>query len=208
MSQANAAPENPGSENPAPEDAAAKRRARQTLINLLLSLGASLAIVIGLVLIVPRDDSNRIRPVDYVAIAADAQSTTTLPVLVPKIATGWWSNAARWKDTKAAADGVASWYVGFVGPTNQYIGMTQAFNINPTWLAQQLKNNAKTGEVPIGGKTWQVYEAIIPNDPPSTREFEMVLRVKDDVVLIYGTAKPKDFYALAAQVNSEIDRSY
>ncbi|MEY4981103.1 MAG: hypothetical protein RL174_441, partial [Actinomycetota bacterium] len=46
------------------DDAAAKRRAKQTVINLLLSLAATLGIVIVTVLAVPRDDSNRIQPVD------------------------------------------------------------------------------------------------------------------------------------------------
>ena len=56
-------------------DAAAQRRARQTVINLGLSLAATLGIVLALVLIVPRDDSNRIQPVDFKGIAAGAVET-------------------------------------------------------------------------------------------------------------------------------------
>jgi hypothetical protein len=45
-------------------DAAAARRARQTLINLLLSLLATVGVMVLLVLAVPRDDSNRVQPVE------------------------------------------------------------------------------------------------------------------------------------------------
>ena len=71
-------------------DAAAQRRARQTVINLGLSLAATLGIVLALVLIVPRDDSNRIQPVDFKDIAAGAVETTGLPLIVPELpATGY-----------------------------------------------------------------------------------------------------------------------
>lgn len=119
------------------KDAAAQRRARQTLINLLLALGATLAIALTLVMIVPRDDSNLIKPVDYKPIAENVQSSTGLDVLAPaELPTGWWVNSARW--SAAPADGVQSWHIGFVGPKNQYVGVDQAFKTNPTWVAQKL----------------------------------------------------------------------
>ena len=119
------------------KDAAAQRRARQTLINLLLALGATLALALTLVMIVPRDDSNLIKPVDYKPIAENVQSSTGLAVLAPaELPTGWWVNSARW--SAAPADGVQSWHIGFVGPKNQYVGVDQAFKTNPTWVAQKL----------------------------------------------------------------------
>jgi hypothetical protein len=140
------------------EDAAAKRRAKQTVNNLVLALLASLGVMLALVLVVPRDDSNRIQSVDYKAIAAEAQASSGQQIIAPELPAGWWSNSARW--TAKPADGVQNWYSGFVGPKNQYIGLTQAFGINPTWLAFQLKNSAKTGTQAVGDKTWDVYEAL------------------------------------------------
>jgi len=96
-------------------DAAAQRRARQTITNLVLALGASVGLVIALVMIVPRDDTSLIKKVDYVSVAKDASASTARPVIVPKIATDWWCNSARWE--ASPGDGTdASWYVGFVGP--------------------------------------------------------------------------------------------
>lgn len=185
------------------EDAAAKRRARQTVNNLVLALVASLGIMIAIVLIVPRDDSNRIQSVDYKSIAAEAHASSDKQIVAPVLPDGWWSNSARW--SPKPADGVQNWYVGFVGPKNQYIGLTQAFGINPTWLAFQLKNSAKTGTQAVGNFTWDIYEAIEPSDPPKTKDFMMVLNYnKTDTAIIYGVAKPQDFVVLAEAIQTKL----
>jgi hypothetical protein len=185
------------------EDAAAKRRAKQTVNNLVLALLASLGVMLALVLVVPRDDSNRIQSVDYKAIAAEAQASSGQQIIAPELPAGWWSNSARW--TAKPADGVQNWYSGFVGPKNQYIGLTQAFGINPTWLAFQLKNSAKTGTQAIGDYTWDIYEALEPSDPPKTKDFMMVLNYNsNDTALIYGVAKPADFVAIATAIQAKL----
>ncbi|MEO0067296.1 MAG: hypothetical protein RJB63_421 [Actinomycetota bacterium] len=185
------------------EDAAAKRRARQTVNNLVLALIASLGIMIAIVLIVPRDDSNRIQPVDYKSIAAEAHASSGKQIIAPELPSGWWSNSARW--SPKPADGVQNWYAGFVGPKNQYIGLTQAFGVNPTWLAFQLKNSAKTGTQAVGNYTWDIYEATEPSDPPKTKDFMMVLNYNDhDTALIYGVAKPQDFVEIAKAIQIKL----
>ena len=185
------------------EDAAAKRRARQTVNNLVLALVASLGIMIAIVLIVPRDDSNRIQSVDYKSIAAEAHASSDKQIVAPELPSGWWSNSARW--SPSPADGVQNWYVGFVGPKNQYIGLTQAFGINPTWLAFQLKNSAKTGTQAVGDYTWDIYEALEPSDPPKTKDFMMVLKYNEtDTAIIYGVANPQDFVLLAEAIQSKL----
>lgn len=185
------------------EDAAAKRRAKQTVNNLVLALLASLGVMLALVLVVPRDDSNRIQAVDYKSIAAEAQASSGQQIVAPELPSGWWSNSARW--TAKPADGVQNWYAGFVGPKNQYVGLTQAFGINPTWLAFQLKNSAKTGTQAVGEYTWDVYEALEPSDPPKTKDFMMVLNYNDkDTAIIYGVARPDDFVALATAIQAKL----
>lgn len=186
----------------APSDAAAKRRAKQTVINLALSLGASLGIVLVLILIVPRDDSNRIQPVDFTSIAMEAEVSSGKDIVAPQLPQGWWSNSARW--SAKPTDGVATWYVGFVGPKNQYIGLTQAFGVNPTWLAVELKNTAETGAVTIGDSTWTIYEALEQSNPKKTKDFIMVLNNKPDAVLLYGTGTSQDFESLALSVQAAL----
>lgn len=188
-------------------DAAKKRRAKQTLNNLLLSLLATSGLVLLLVLAVPRDDSNRIQPVDYKSVAADVVDAEGLPVIVPKLPSdGWWSNSARWN--AKPTDGVKNWYVGFVGPKNQYIGLTQAFDSNPTWLAFYLKGDVPTGTTEIAGTKWIVYETTEMHDPVKTKDYALVTEVNKDQILLYGTASKTEFEQFASKLAQKISEVY
>ena len=188
-------------------DAAAQRRARQTVINLILSLAATVALVLVMVLIVPRDDSNQIPHVDYKAVAADAIDATKLPIVVPNIEADWWSNSAR-VSTKPTDGTDGSWYVGFVGPKNQYIGLTQTFKTNPTWVALQLSEKQQTGEIQTGQRVWQVWQSVEKHVPAKTRDFMLVSGQGDDTFLIYGTASEREFKSFAGNVSDLIDKVY
>lgn len=179
-------------------DAAAKRRARQTLVNLVLSLGATLGIVLALVLIVPRDDSNRIQPVDYQALAQEASSSAPGKLLVPEIPMDWYANSARYRS--ADQDGVSNWYVGFVGPKNEYLAFTQGFEVNQTWIALQLEANKPSGEIVVEGETWKIFEAVRPSVPPKSKDYLMLLEYEGQAVILYGIASPEQFKNLAAQL--------
>lgn len=174
------------------KDPAAVRRARQTLINLLLALGASVGVLLTFMMVVPRDDSNRIQPVDYISIAQDVRASTQIDVIAPApIPTGWWANNARWRDT--TADGVNHWFVGFVGPKNQFVGITQAFETNPTWLALKLVDFEIVDELSKPGEfTLTEYRGREEN---KSGEKLWVYAPADstDAVLISGTASREEF---------------
>lgn len=189
------------------EDRAKRRRARQTMNNLLLSLLACGGLVLALVLIVPRDDSPRHLPADYVAIATDAAVSSKLPILAPDlIDSTWYSSAARWNSRPA--DGVANWYVGFVGEKGQYLGLTQAFNSNPTWLTLFLQESIIAGTTEVDGISWTIYESVIKNNPPKSRDYAMVADVGSDQVIIYGTASDSEFESFALNVSKAINSTY
>jgi hypothetical protein len=188
-------------------DAAAKRRARQTVTNLLLALGSSIGLVLVLIMIVPRDDTSLVKKVDYVSVAKDAADSTSRPVIVPSIETGWWCNSARW--TANPGDGTsASWYAGFVGPKNQYIGITQTYDTNATWLAQQLSGLKNTGTMTTSGRNWQVWQAKEPHVPAKTKDYLMVGSQGADNVLIYGTASNAEMKAFATGVAEQMSKVY
>jgi hypothetical protein len=186
-------------------DAAAQRRARQTLINLLLSLGATVGVMVLLVLAVPRDDSNRVQPVDYVAIANQASSEAPGKLLVPTIPVDWYSNAARYRSP--AQDGVANWYVGFVGPNGEFLAMTQGLDVNQTWIQIMLESNKPSGQIEIQGKIWSVYESIRENNPPKSKDYMMVLEYENNVVFVYGVAPQAVLEDLASQLGALIDEN-
>lgn len=184
-------------------DAAAKRRARQTLINLLLSLGATVGVMVLLVLSVPRDDSNRVQPVDYQGIAAQAASEAPGELLVPTFSDDWYSNSARYRS--AAQDGVATWYAGFVGPNSEFLAMTQGFDVNQTWVQIQLEANKPTGQITLGGQSWIIYETTRSNTTAKSKDFIMLLEYSNNAVLVYGVAPRQQLEDFAEQLASMIE---
>lgn len=190
---------------------AKERRAKQTLNNLLLSLAATAGLVVILVLAVPRPTTSLLKSVDYQATAQQAASSANLPIVAPELlGDGWYSNSARWNNKPT--DGVKNWYVGFVGPKNQYLGVTQAFNSNQTWAMLQLKGDAPVGAVKMGGLNWIEWQATTVNDPVKTRDQAYVTDIKlgnrIDQILIYGTATEAEFNKFATLVSKAITSSY
>ena len=192
-------------------DSAKERRARQTVNNLLLSMAATAGLVLAIVLATPRPTTSLIQPIDYVATAKAAAESSNLPVLAPAlIDKGWYSNSARWNTN--TPDQVDNWYVGFVGPNNQYLGLTQAFDSNPTWVMLQLKGDLPQGATTVGGVRWTKWKTTVVNDPPKTRDLAWVAEVKSgsktDQILIYGTATPADFRKFATLVAARLHVLY
>lgn len=180
---------------------AAERRAKQTVRNLIYSMLVTLALTMVIVLIVPRDDTNRIQPVDYVGISQTVQDSVAETLIAPKLLTDWWVNAARVEKDL----GVETWYVGFITPDDQYIGLTQAFESNPSWLANKLQGNWLDVTVEIEGRTWEVWPTLLPSVPKGTKEYAMVHTFDNQAVVIYGTASEEDFNKLATQISLDLN---
>ena len=184
----------------APEqDSAAKHRAKQTVINLVLSLVACLGIVIVTVLAVPRDDSNRIQPVDYVAAAQAAETSSNLNLVAPQLPTGWWANQAKWN--ASAADGVKVWKVGFVGPKNQYVGVTQGFGVNPTWVALQTVGFEPDTESTAKNNSWTKWK---PGKNTDADPQLWTLEKNGNLIVMSSTASDSELDEFAALLEEEI----
>lgn len=151
-------------------------------------------------MIVPRDDSNRIQPVDYAAIAADVRQSVGVEVLTPAtIPTGWWANSARWRDT--TADGVNYWHVGFVGPNNQYVGIDQAIETNPTWLAQKAADYEQIDSMsPTGEYTLVEYRGATERKK-AEKLWIYTTNKNADAILIGGTASRTEFAQFFKLIN-------
>ena len=184
-------------------DSAARHRARQTVINLILALGASIGLVVTLVLIVPRDDSSRIREIDYTAISQKSKADSGLNVITITPPENWWSNNAML--TTNNIDTVPVFKAGFVGSDIKYVGYTQAFNANPTWLALSLNGKVLTKQYSSKHYTWDVYESIVKNEPKKTMDYIMVLNYKDqDYMLVYGVAEDSEFKTFIDSIDEEL----
>ena len=184
---------------------AKERRAKQTVNNLLLSLLATVGLVIFIVLVVPRDDSSRIPKIDYVSVAQQASISSKHEIVAPTLPTGWWSNQATWLANPV--DAVPRFEVGFVGPKNEFIGMTQAFGVNPTWLALETKDVVllNTFSNPGSSIVWSIFKSADVHEPALTKDVIWLASVGTDAIELYGTASDSQFKVLSKNIETELE---
>lgn len=186
-----------------PDETAARKaansrahRSNQTLINLVLALVASLAIVLFLVLVVVRPDGAVRQPIDYKSVASQSQPTVKATLAVPDLPKGWTANAAS---VSTGADGVQTWSIGFITPSNQYIGFVQGIKADRSWLSNELNQLRSTGTTTIAGVDWLVYNRRTANDPGNFA-YSLSGVVGTNTYLLHGTATSAEFQTLASAV--------
>lgn len=191
------------------DERAKKRRAKQTVNNLILSLAACVGVVAIMVLAVPRPTTSLIPHVDYKLVAKQSASTSGLSIAAPKLLSkDWYSNAARF--TSKPADGVAFWYVGFVNSKEHYLGLTQGFNANPTWTYLQLAGDIPTGSTKIAGLNWTIWQATTKNDPAKSRDYALVTDIAaangqpTQQLIVFGTATKAELTSFATAVAQSV----
>ncbi|MFM2024118.1 MAG: hypothetical protein RLZZ56_131 [Actinomycetota bacterium] len=161
--------------------------------------------VLVIILIVPRDDSSRIPRIDYVAVAEQASTSSKHNIVAPELPKDWWSNQATWLGEPV--DAVPRFEVGFVGPKNEYIGLTHAFGVNPTWLALTLKDVVLEKNFTNEGSSikWDIYRSAEVHDPVLTRDYIWVATVGMDAVLLYGTGTEAQFKVLSKNIEAQLE---
>lgn len=174
--------------------ASADHRKHQTVNNLVLSLLATLGIVVVIVLLVPRGDVATTRDVDYRAIAA-AGDVEPAPLAVPELPEGWSANAARL--TTGGTGGVDVWYIGLLTPGHEYIGVFQGFDANSTWVAEQVRKSAPKGAEVIDGARWIVYDNRSSGRDVGNAQYALVGEGERSTIALVGTADTDEFHVLA-----------
>lgn len=197
-------PETPEETAARKAESSRKHRANQTFLNLVLALAASLGVVLFLVLVVVRPSFDSAPRVDYQKLAADAQPTVSETLASPMLPKTWSANAAR---LEKGADGIVSWYVGFVTPTPQYIGLVQGLDANPSWVATQLDQARSTGKETIDGVDWTVYDQRASSKDPGNFAYSMSATIGRSNLVLHGSAKTAEFRALAAALAEQLDHA-
>lgn len=193
-----------------PEETAARKaqnsanhRNRQTINNLIYSLIATLALVAVIVLVVPRGNPTATKPpVDYAAVAQEAQGSEPDRLLVPKLPSTWKSNNAELR-TKTA-DRVDSWYIGLITPKEQFIGVTQGFGANDSWVSDQVAKSRIAGTREIDGVTWDVYDNRAGGSDDGNVEYALVTHAGDSSIIVFGTAVDAEFRTVASSLADQI----
>ena len=179
-----------------------KYRSHKTVNNLVLSLLVTVGAVLVLVLLVPRGDNPVTRDADYQSIAAQLAPVVDHTLASPELPEGWSANDAEWR--AGANDQVPSWYIGLITPDNQFIGFNQAFDANPTWLAQKLPDSPVVDTVNISGVTWDVYRNSAPAADRGNFDYALVTTAGQSTYLLIGTAPTGDFETLATALAANI----
>ncbi|WP_448810640.1 DUF4245 domain-containing protein [Agromyces bauzanensis] len=180
-----------------------KHRQRQTVQNLVFALGASLLVVLVIVLIVPRGGAPIEPDVDVAAVAEQAQIAADDPLAVPELPDGWRANAAELR--RSGADGITAWYAGYLTPSDEYVGMYQGFAANPTWVAALLERTLATGTTTIDGVEWTVYDNRRSTDDLGNARYGLVTEAGGSTFVLLGTATPEEFATLAAELVPTIE---
>lgn len=193
-----------------PEETAARKaensrtyRQRQTVKNLVLALGASLLVVLVIVLLVPRSDTPIERDVDVALVAAQAQASSDDPLAVPELPQDWRANAAELR--RSDVDEVTAWYAGYLTPSDEYLGMYQGLDANPTWIAELLARTLATGTTTIDGVEWTVYDNRDSADDVGNARYGLTTEADGTTFVLLGTASPEEFETLAAELVPTIE---
>ena len=193
-----------------PEETAARKaensrnyRQRQTVQNLVFALGASLLVVLVIVLLVPRSDTPIERDVDVAAVAEQAEAVGDDPLAVPELPDGWRANAAELRTS--TVDQVTAWYAGYLTPSNEYIGMYQGLDANPTWIAELLARTLATGTTTIDGVEWTVYDNRDTDNDVGNARYGLVTEAGDSTFVVLGTGTPEEFETMATALVPAID---
>ncbi|MGI9823771.1 DUF4245 domain-containing protein [Agromyces sp. Marseille-Q5079] len=193
-----------------PEETAARKatnsrnhRERQTTRNLVYALIASLAVVLVIVLAVPRSNDAIDRDVDVAEVAEQAQVATGEMLAVPDLPEGWNANAAELR--RSETDGVTAWYAGYVTPDNEYLGVYQGLDANPTWAAELLARTLATGTVQIAGVDWTVYDNRDSSDDVGNARYGLTTESGGTTFVLIGTATDAEFATMAAALTPAIE---
>jgi hypothetical protein len=188
-------PETPAETAARQAEASRNHRSRQTVNNLIYSLLATVAVVAVIVLLVPRGQPGVTPNVDYATIAAQAQGAEPDPLVSPKLPAGWKSNSAMLR-TKTP-DGIDSWYIGLITPSQQYVGVTQGFKANPTWLAVQVNQTLAKGTTTIDGVLWDVYDNRNSGANNGNVAYALTTAAGASTYVVFGTATPAEIEVVA-----------
>ncbi|MBK5238317.1 MAG: DUF4245 domain-containing protein [Actinomycetales bacterium] len=177
---------------------------RKTVNNLVLSLLATVGLVVVIFFAVPRSNVTPNWQVDYVGLSEQAALGMNGQLITPEMPSDWKANAAEVRSS--AADGVTSWYIGFITPSSEFIGYQEALIANPTWVANTLKGNAPTGSRAIGTQEWTEYDYRSMEDTKNLA-YALVTVRGDSTFILYGTANDAEFTALAEKISTQIEMS-
>lgn len=183
--------------------AADKKRGRQTVRDMLISLVVIVLAAWVIYLFIPHDEhQDPVKPVSYEVELHSARRAAPYPVAAPRgLSKDWRATSVRY-----AAEGErgAAWHLGFMTPDNEYATVEQSDQTPPVKfigaVTQGAKKTAKTQRA--GGQEWVRYEG---------EKYDALVRVSGEgvkgsgkaVTVVTGTATFKQLGQLAGALEAK-----
>ena len=180
---------------------------RKTVNNLVFSLLVSVALMVVIVLIVPRGtDQWSDHQVNVAEAAVQNEPNAARPLIAPNVPESWKAKQALVRAEKGTD--ILYWYISYTTENNAFAAVTQAFtkggeNVNDTWIGQQLEAQQPTGTENIGGLEWTVYDHPKRSADESNMIFGLQTQVGNNTLLVYGTDRPEVLRTLAADIAAQ-----
>lgn len=118
---------------PAGGSPAARRRKalKQSAVDMVATMAVITAIVVGIVLLVPRPNAVPIKAVDVASAARVAAPRMGFTPGVPQgLPAGWTATSA---DVRNSADGIRTWHIGYLTADGHYASVEQAVSPSRQW---------------------------------------------------------------------------
>lgn len=169
------------------EEAKRLRRQRQNIRNLVASIGASLGIVVFLVLVVARPDETIPQAIDYEAVASQAAPSAPAELIVPELDDTWSANRATISDESFGR----MWAIGLLSTTGDYVELAQVFTPSGDALTEIIGPGGNTSETTLAGSdsiTWEVIDRRDVPDPGNA-SYALVATTELGLVVVSGTTE-------------------
>ncbi|MGN8551010.1 UNVERIFIED_CONTAM: DUF4245 domain-containing protein [Microbacterium sp. SLM126] len=189
-----------------PDETAARKaessrvhRASQNTRNLVAALIVTIAVVVVIILAVPRGTPPEAAPIDVAAVAQQVSAAEERPIIAPDAPESWRVNVAA-----VEGDGPRAWTLVYADET-WFLRVAQGFDADPAWPTRMLSGASIDGTVSIDGIVWDRYDIA---DPSRAGNISVALATQagPDTVLIYGRADEETLHRAAAAAAPEVER--
>jgi hypothetical protein len=189
-----------------PDETAARKaessrvyRASQNTRNLVAALIVTIAVVVVIILAVPRGTPPEPEPIDVAAVAQRVSAAEDRPIIAPDTPESWRVNVAS-----VEGDGPRAWTIVYADET-WFLRVAQGFDADPAWPTRMLSGASVDGTVTIDGVVWDRYDIA---DPSQAGNISVALATAAgaDTILLYGNADQETLEEAAAAAAPEVER--
>ncbi|GGY90471.1 hypothetical protein GCM10010365_06090 [Streptomyces poonensis] len=169
-------------------------KGKQTVRDMILSLGL-ICVAAGVIyLFVPHDDKEpELKRLDYRVELLTARRAASYPVAAPEgLPDSWKATSVRFQGDQSDA-----WHLGYHAPDGQYVGVEQSAAEKTSEFIEDATQGAEKTEdtEEIGGRTWQRYEG--------ERYDALVLPGEGSTTVVTGSASFAQLRTMAEALETE-----